>query len=380
MNLKALIEQKNQKIDQLDELLKKAETETRALTEEEKESFEALEAEIRALDETIGAAERREMLERVKTGKTTMDEEQRAIEAGETFLAILRGQRNENRAMGVATSSGGELIPEIIANKIIETVKEISPIYNRVTVYNVGGDLTFPVYDETSDRIQVASVEDMTELTEHSGKFTTVTLTNFIYGALTKISKSLLNRTDFDLLSYTVRKMAEAFAEFFEKQLLLGESGKMEGVCNSNNVITTASDTAIVSDELIDLQDSIPDRFQTNACWIMNKETRRAIRKLKDTEGNYILNRDLTTAFGYTLLGKPVFISDNMERIAAEKVVIAYGDMTGLYLKFAQQMEITVLMEKYATQHAVGVIGYAEMDSKIVEPQKLAVLKMKNAG
>ena len=105
MNLKALIEQKNQKIDQLDELLKKAEAETRALTSEETTTFEALEAEIRALDETIQAAERREMIERVKTGKTTMDEEQRAIEDKKNFVNFIRG---ETRALGVSDSSGGE--------------------------------------------------------------------------------------------------------------------------------------------------------------------------------------------------------------------------------------------------------------------------------
>lgn len=377
MNLKALIEQKNQKIDQLDELLKKAEAETRALTSEETTTFEALEAEIRALDETIKAAERREMMERVKTGKTTMDEEQRAIEDKKNFVNFIRG---ETRALGVSDSSGGKLIPEIIANKIIETVKEICPIYNRVTVYNVGGDLVFPVYDESGDKTKADYIDDLTELTDHSAKFTTVTLTNFIVGALTLISKSLLNRNDFDLVSYIITKTAQAFTVFIEKELLIGTASKMEGVCSSQNIVTTASATAIVSDELIDLQDMIPDTYQTNACWIMNKKTRNAIRKLKDTEGNYILNRDLTTAFGYTLLGKPVFISDNMEEIAAEKVVIAYGDMSGLYLKFAQQLEIQVLNEHYATKHAVGVIGYAEMDSKIVEPQKLAVLKMKAAG
>ena len=377
MNLKALIEQKNQKIDQLDELLKKAEAETRALTSEETTTFEALEAEIRALDETIQAAERREMIERVKTGKTTMDEEQRAIEDKKNFVNFIRG---ETRALGVSDSSGGKLIPEIIANKIIETVKEICPIYNRVTVYNVGGDLVFPVYDESGDKTKADYIDDLTELTDHSAKFTTVTLTNFIVGALTLISKSLLNRNDFDLVSYIITKTAQAFTVFIEKELLIGTASKMEGVCSSQNIVTTASATAIVSDELIDLQDMIPDTYQTNACWIMNKKTRNAIRKLKDTEGNYILNRDLTTAFGYTLLGKPVFISDNMEEIAAEKVVIAYGDMSGLYLKFAQQLEIQVLNEHYATKHAVGVIGYAEMDSKIVEPQKLAVLKMKAAG
>lgn len=374
MKLKELIEQKNQKIDQLDEMLKTAETEKRAFTDEENERFETLENEIRSLDQTIQAAERAESLERIQSGESSESEEQRALDDKKAFLSFVRG---ETRAMGVDTSSGGSLIPNTIAQKIIEEVKEICPIYSKVTTYNVGGDLTFPLYDETTDKVQAAFVEDMQELTEHSGKFTTITLTNFIVGALTLVSKSLLNRTDFDLLSFIVSKVASAFAEFLENTLLLGATGKMQGVCESKNIVTAAATAALTSDELIDLQDMVPDRYQANACWIMSKKTRNALKKLKDTEGNYILNRDITGSFGHMLLGKPIYISDSMPDMAAGKITIAYGDMSGLYLKFAQQMEVQVLNEKYATQHAVGVIGYAEMDSKIVEPQKIAVMKMK---
>jgi hypothetical protein len=39
-------------------------------------------------------------------------------------------------------------------------------------------------------------------------------------------------------------------------------------------------------------------------------------------------------------------------------------------------MNIEVLREKFAEQHAIGVIGWIEMDSKIENEQKIAVLKM----
>lgn len=108
----------------------------------------------------------------------------------------------------------------------------------------------------------------------------------------------------------------------------------------------------------------------------MHKDTFQAIRKLKDNDGNYLLNKDLTGSFGWSLLGKPVYVSDNAPKIAAGKTALVYGDMNGLYVKLAQNMEIQVLMEKYATRHAVGVVGYMEFDCNIIEPQKLAGLKM----
>ena len=83
-----------------------------------------------------------------------------------------------------------------------------------------------------------------------------------------------------------------------------------------------------------------------------------------------------TSAFGNVLLGKPIYVSDNMDDIEAGKMVIYYGDMSGLAVKITEEMEVQVLREKYATQHAVGVVAWMELDAKIENDQKLAALKM----
>lgn len=373
--LKALLEKRNTLMDEMDGLLAgcEQEDETRALTEEEAARFDALETEIRQLDQTIAKIEAREKIERREVGAEDEGTEQRALDK-KNFLSYCQG---ETRALDVANNGG--IIPESISSTIIEQVKELSPIYSLVTKFNVGGDLLFATYDETGSSISAAYVDDMQELTEGTGKFTTVKLENFIVGTLAKISKSLMNRTDFDLLSYIVYRVAKTIAEFLEKELIIGTTNKMVGIMSSKNIMTAASATAITADELIDLQMEIPEIYQANACWVMHKKTLATLRKLKDTTGNYLLNRDITKAFGWELLGKPVYITESAAEIAAGKTVIAYGDMSGLYVKLAQNMEIQVLLEKYATQHAVGIVGYVECDSDIVEPQKLVVLKMKAA-
>ncbi len=80
--------------------------------------------------------------------------------------------------------------------------------------------------------------------------------------------------------------------------------------------------------------------------------------------------------FGKVLLGKPVYVSDNMPDIDADAKVIYYGDMSGLATKFSEELHIEVLRELYAAQHAVGVVGWLEFDAKIQDQQKIAVLKM----
>ena len=111
----------------------------------------------------------------------------------------------------------------------------------------------------------------------------------------------------------------------------------------------------------------------------MNKATRKAIRKLKDGEGNYLLNKDASARWNYTLLGKDVYTSDNMPEMAAGKTAIYYGDMTGLAVKVSEDVSIEVLRETKARQHLVEVLGFVEVDAKVQDEQKIAGLKMATA-
>ena len=108
----------------------------------------------------------------------------------------------------------------------------------------------------------------------------------------------------------------------------------------------------------------------------MSSNTRTALRLLKDDTGRYLLQDDITAPFGKVLLGKPVYVSDNMPDMAAGKTAIYYGDMSGLAVKMTEEMEIQVLREKYATQHADGVVAWVEMDAKVENAQKIAKLEM----
>ena len=88
------------------------------------------------------------------------------------------------------------------------------------------------------------------------------------------------------------------------------------------------------------------------------------------------MNDDISTPFGTSLLGKPVFVSDNMPDIATGAKVIYYGDMRGLATKFNEEINIEVLRERFADEHAVGVVGWFEFDAKVVDEQQLAVMTM----
>lgn len=379
MNLKKLLELRNDKVVALQALMNKAKTEERAMTTEEMTSFETLEGEISGLDKTIKAEERTRNL--AITGITDeKKEELRAEDVEErAFANFIRGEVSENRAEVLSTTANGAVIPKTIANKIIEKVKDISTIYQRATKYNTKGELAFPVYDETTEKITMAYANEFAALTSTSGKFTSVSLTGFLAGALTKVSLSLVNNSDFNLVNYVIEKMAEAIADWMDKECLIGTAGKMTGAVTTTNIKTTASGTAFTADELIAMKLAVKKRFQKNAVWIMHPDTYELVAKLKDGQNNYLVINNFTTGFEPMLLGKPIELDENMPVVALSAKVILYGDMSGLSVKIAEDVSIQVLREKYADEHALGVIGWVEVDSKVLEPQKIAVLTMKAA-
>jgi HK97 family phage major capsid protein len=372
-SMPSLLEQRNNLLDEMDNLLKGAKEETRTLTDKESTRFDEIKVEISKIDKTLAAEEESRSFEKKEVKKPV---EERALAEERAFVNYIRGVVEERADVNLTAGDNGAVIPSSIANKIIKKVYDLSPIYQLATRYNVGGTLNIPYYDESTQSITMAYATEFVELESTSGKFASIELKGFLAGALSKVSKSLINNSQFDVASFVINAMAESIAKWIENELLNGTTDKVAGLSTVTQKVDAASQTAVTADELIDLQEEVPDAFQAGAVWIMNKETRKAIRKLKDGQGNYLLNKDATARWGYTLLGKDIYTSDNVSEMAAGKTAIFYGDMSGLAVKLAEDVSIEVLREKFATQHAIGVVGWIEIDSKVENAQKIAKLVM----
>lgn len=389
MNFKGLNEKKNDLITRAEEILADAETKQRELTDDEAQELAEIRDDVRKIKEALKIADeiKEEKQELKEEGAKEMAEAQELKEAAckeeaevRAFEAYVRGVVNERGDdVPMTKTANGAVIPTTIANKIIAKVYDICPVLERSTKYNVKGKLVIPFYDETSHAITVDYATEFEELTASVGNFDKIELDGFLAGTLTLISRSLINNAQFNIVDFVVERMAYAIKRFIEGELLNGTSQKVAGLSGVTKSITAASQTAVTSDEVVRLHDAIKDDFQGNAIWIMSPATRTALRTLKSSTGYYLLNDDVSSPFGTTLLGKPVYVSDNMNDMAAGKTAIYYGDLTGLATKFSEEMNIEVLREKYATQHAVGVVGWFEFDSKVEDAQKVAKLVMASA-
>ena len=381
---KNLVELKNDKITKAEAILKDAEENKRELTPDEAAELAEIRDDVKRIkdalkigDELDDSKDKQPKQEPVPAGgepkPTQQEQDTRAFEN------FIRGRVMHERAGELKKTDNGAVIPTTISQQIVKKVYDVSPVLQRSQKYNVKGKLQIPYYDTASGGINVAYAEEFTPLTSSNGKFANITLDGFLAGALSKISNSLINNSQFDIVSFVVDQMGEDIARFIEHELLVGTSGKVDGLSTLTNSVTAAAQAAITADEVVELKDSIKDVYQGNAIWIMSPATRTALRLLKGSDGHYLLNDDISSPFGTVLLGKPVYVSDNMPNMAEGATAIYYGDMTGLATKFSESITTQVLREKYVDEHATGVISWFEFDSKVQDAQKLAKLVMASA-
>ena len=373
-NLKRMREKRNEVIAEMEAVVNAAAAEERSLTDDEITAYNGHRDELTRIDATIAALENVRSAEREEEHQPEGDEKLTPEER--SFLSYLRGEIRAD--VNTTKTNTGAVIPTTVADRIVEYVRNVSPIAEYATRYEGIGKITI-AYEDSANTLEASYVEDLESADATAQKLVSVTLDGYKIRVPVKVSQQLLDNSQVDLIAYLVRRIGDALAAKIEKEFLIGTSGKVAGLAGGvTRTVTAASATAVTADELIDVQDAVPDIYQANGIWIMHPKMRTAIRKLKDGENRYLLNLDLNTKWGYSLLGQPVYASDAMPEPAAGAKTIFYGDMSGLAC-IIRGLRVKVLSERFADENAIGIYGFAEIDAKVENAQKISVLTMKSA-
>ncbi len=103
------------------------------------------------------------------------------------------------------------------------------------------------------------------------------------------------------------------------------------------------------SDVLVDLIYALKAGYRQNAVFVMNRKTQSAIRKFKDTAGNYLWQPPAVAGGKASLMTFPVIEAEDMPDIAANALSIAFGDFNRGYL-VVDRAGVTVLRDPYTAK------------------------------
>lgn len=373
--------------------------ELQGLVKELREKFEAKEkglytkAEFEEFEKKIN--ERIDELEtaisRPPVGETKGD---KPDEKKAAFFKFIREGRqgltsDEYKAL-VENDTGRILVPEALEAEIYRELPALSVIRGLATVRQIN-----------SDRIRKRSLN---EVTMGWGKLETATTWNLenrestltpseayqyvedLYG-LTKIGEDELMDTDVALESLLVDSFSRAAAQEEDAAFIVGaghSAGEPEGILYTASGVgvdrVPAAGAEVTADDILELVYAVPAQYRMNGVFIMNSQTELTLRKLKDTNDQYLWQPSLQAGRPSTLAGYPVYNQDNMPVVsetAGAYDVIVFGDVRSGY-RIIDRLGLTIqrLTELYAEEGLVGFKAHYRVGGGVIRENALRVLEV----
>ena len=370
------------------------------LSAEDDAAYTRMEQEITDLGKEISRMERREALDaqlnlpvnqpltgKPLNGRETTKTGRATDEYRQNFWNMMRSKTpmpTVMNALQIGTDSeGGYLVPDEYERTLVEALEEENVFRQLAKVIRTSsGDRKIPV---VATKGTASWIDEEGAYLESDDSFGQVSIGAYKVGTMIKVSEELLNDSVFDLEAYISREFARRIGAKEEEAFFTGDgSGKPLGVLaatgGAETGVTAASATAITADELIDLFYSLKSPYRRNAVWVLTDSTIKAIRKLKDNQGQYLWQPSLTAGAPDLLLGKPVRTSAYMPAIAADAKTVAFGDFSYYWIADRQGRSFKRLNELYAATGQVGFLASQRVDGKLVLPEAIKVLTQKSAG
>lgn len=284
-------------------------------------------------------------------------------------------------ALQIGTDSeGGYLVPDEYEKTLVQALEDENIFRKLANVIKTSsGDRKIPV---VASKGSASWVDEEGSIPDSDDSFSQVSIGAYKLGTLIKVSEELLNDSVFNLESYISKEFARRIGSKEEEAFFTGDgTGKPLGIFAATGGaevgVTAASATAITADELIDLYYSLKAPYRKSAVWVLNDSTIKAIRKLKDNNGNYLWQPALTAGTPDTILGRPVYTSSYVPAIAAGAKTVAFGDFKYYWIADRAGRNFKKLTELYAATGQVGFVATQRVDGKLVLPEAIKVLKQK---
>ena len=284
-------------------------------------------------------------------------------------------------ALQVETDSeGGYLVPDEYEHTLVEALEEENIVRKLAhIVKTASGERKIPI---VTSKGSANWIDEEGPYVDSDDSFGQVTIGAFKLGTTIKISEELINDSVFDLEAYISKEFARRIGNREEEAFFTGDgNGKPTGILTAVGGaqlgVTAASATAITADELVDLFYSLNTPYRKNAVWLMNDSTVKAVRKLKDGQGQYLWQSALTSDTPNTLLGRPVYTSAYMPSVAASEKTVVFGDFSYYWIADRQGRSFKRLNELYAVNGQIGFLGSQRVDGKLILPEAIKVLQQK---
>ena len=366
------------------------------MSAEDAATYDKMEAEVVDLGKEIDRLERQAVIdaELAKATSTPITNKPNTQPGGETKTgratdeykrAFWNSMRNKNsyeiqNALSIGTDSeGGYLVPDEYEKKLVEALEDEVFFRSLATVIKTSsGDRKIPI---VTSKGEAAWIDEGGQFPESDDSFGQTSIGAHKLATMIKVSDELLNDSVFNIEQYISKEFGRRIGTKEEEAFFIGDgTGKPIGIFNKTggaDIGVTAATTSITFDDVMDLYYSLRAPYRNKATWLLNDSTVKAIRKLKDGNGNYIWQPSVREGEPDRILNRPYRTSIYVPELAAGNRVMAFGDYSYYWIADRQGRSFKRLNELFATTGQVGFLASERVDGKLILSEAVKTLDVK---
>jgi HK97 family phage major capsid protein len=276
-------------------------------------------------------------------------------------------------------SEGGFTVAPEYYRQLTEALKAYGGIRSVATVMptGTGAQMNFPTADATSEEGEI--VGQNTVVTNLETTFANLTLDVFKYSSKSiALPFELIQDSMFDLDAYVRTLLANRLGRITSKHFTMGDaSGKPRGInvaASVGKTGVTGTATSITYDDLVDLEHSVDPvyRTRTGVGYMMHDQSLKAVRKLKDTSGRpiFVPGYEQGNPGGAPdrLLGRPIYISQEMPQMAANAKSVLFGDYKSYIIREVMDLTLFRMTDSaYTLKGQVGFVAFNRQGGNLID-------------
>ena len=366
------------------------------LSGEDTETYERMEKDIVDLGREIERLERQAAMDReldqptasplVSRPSTAVDKQKAGRASDEyksAFWNMIRSRAaspSVQNALQIGTDSeGGYLVPDEYERTLVQGLEEENVLRSLCTVIQTSsGDRKIPI---VASHGTASWVDEEGTIPESDDSFGQISIGAHKVATMIKVSDELLQDSVFNIENYIAYEFARRIGAAEEEAFITGDgSGKPTGLLHATNGAGTGVTTAgatIAADEIFDLVHSIKSVYRKKAVFLLNDSTLKAIRKLKDGQGQYLWQPGIKEGQPDTLLNYKLVTSPFMPEIAAGKKIILFGDFKSYWIADRQGRSFQRLNELFAVTGQIGFRATPRVDGRLILTEAMKCLAVK---